>query len=158
MDTSEHSAFVERSMDPAGPLPGSPVHVRNLTFTLLSAAVVILLLQHMQPVLLPLVLGALLFYALDPAVDRLQRLRVPSAVGAALMLFIVVASCGAGRTDDAQYGSSSMVPTACGLIGGEMCGDADRVRAQFGGTIQFLGRSRFPQVLDSQSAERCPSG
>jgi hypothetical protein len=74
MDTSEHSAFVERSMDPAGPLPGSPVHVRNLAFTLLSAAVVILLLQHMQPVLLPLVLGALLFYALDPAVDRLQRL------------------------------------------------------------------------------------
>jgi predicted PurR-regulated permease PerM len=49
----------------------------------------------MQPVLLPLVLGALLFYALDPAVDRLQRLRVPRAVGAALMLFIVVASCGA---------------------------------------------------------------
>lgn len=95
MDTSEHSAFVERSMDPAGPLPGSPVHVRNLAFTLLSAAVVILLLQYMQPVLLPLVLGALLFYALDPAVDRLQRLRVPRAVGAALMLFIVVASCGA---------------------------------------------------------------
>jgi predicted PurR-regulated permease PerM len=95
MDTSEHSAFVERSMDPAGPLPGSPVHVRNLAFTLLSAAVVILLLQYMQPVLLPLVLGALLFYALDPAVDRLQRLGVPRAVGAALMLFIVVASCGA---------------------------------------------------------------
>ena len=95
MDTSEHSAFVERSMDPVGPLPGSPVHVRNVAFTLLSIAIVILLLQYMQPVLLPLVLGALLFYALDPAVDWLQRLRVPRAVGAALMLFIVVASCGA---------------------------------------------------------------
>jgi predicted PurR-regulated permease PerM len=95
MDSSEHSALVERSMDPAGPLPGSPVHVRNLAFTLLSIGVVILLLQYMQPVLLPLVLGALLFYALDPAVDWLQRLRVPRAVGAALMLFIVVASCGA---------------------------------------------------------------
>lgn len=39
---------------------------------LLSIAIVILLLRYMQPVLLPVVLGALLFYALDPAVDRLQ--------------------------------------------------------------------------------------
>jgi predicted PurR-regulated permease PerM len=45
-------------------------------------------------VLLPLVLGALLFYALDPAVDRLQKLHVPRAIGAALMLAIVIASCG----------------------------------------------------------------
>ena len=49
----------------------------------------------MQPVLLPVVLGALLFYALDPAVDRLQRLRVPRSIGAALMLSFVVTSCGA---------------------------------------------------------------
>ena len=49
----------------------------------------------MQPVLLPLVLGALLFYALDPAVDRLQKLRVARAIGAAFMLFIVIAGCGA---------------------------------------------------------------
>ena len=48
----------------------------------------------MQPVLLPLILGALLFYALDPAVDRLQRLHVPRAIGAALMLVIVVTSGG----------------------------------------------------------------
>src|SRR4030095_8298690 len=36
----------------------------------------------------------LLFYALDPAVDRLQKLHVPRALGAALMMFIVVTSCG----------------------------------------------------------------
>jgi len=70
------------------------VRVRNVAFTLLSVAIVILLLQFMQPVLLPLVLGALLFYALDPAVDRLQKLRVPRSIGAALMLCLVVTSCG----------------------------------------------------------------
>ena len=47
----------------------------------------------MQPVLLPLVLGGLLFYALAPAVDRLQKMRVPRAIGAALTLCLVVTSC-----------------------------------------------------------------
>src|SRR4029079_6887020 len=70
------------------------VRVATVAFTLLSIAIVILLLQFMQSVLLPLVLGALLFYALDPAVDRLQKLRVPRSIGAALMLFLVVTSCG----------------------------------------------------------------
>ena len=45
--------------------------------------------------LIPFVLAALLFYALDPAVDWLQKMRVPRAIGAALMLSIVVAGCGA---------------------------------------------------------------
>jgi predicted PurR-regulated permease PerM len=92
---SETSEPIAQSTDSVDRVLSSPVHVRNIAFTLLSIAIVILLLQYMQPVLLPLVLGALLFYALDPAVDWLQRLRVPRGVGAALMLFIVVASCGA---------------------------------------------------------------
>lgn len=75
-------------------LLGSPVQVRNIAFTLVSIAIVILLLQNMQPVLLPLVLGALLFYALDPAVDWLQRCHVPRAIGAAVMLTLVVSAGG----------------------------------------------------------------
>lgn len=56
-------------------------------------ASVILLLQFMQ-VILPLVLGALLFYALDPAVDRSQKRRVPRRIGAAPVLPAVITSCG----------------------------------------------------------------
>jgi predicted PurR-regulated permease PerM len=76
---------------PAGP---EIVRVRNIAFTLISVAIVILLLQHMRPVFLPLVMGGLLFYALDPAVDRLQKWHVPRALGAALMLFIVITASG----------------------------------------------------------------
>jgi predicted PurR-regulated permease PerM len=71
-----------------------PQRVRHLAFTLLAAGLVIALLQMMRPVLIPFFLGALLFYALDPAVDWLERWRVPRAVGAALMLVIVVSACG----------------------------------------------------------------
>jgi predicted PurR-regulated permease PerM len=74
--------------------PPSGIKVRNIAFTLLSIGIVTLLLQFMQPVLIPLVLGGLLFYALDPAVDRLQAWRVPRVLGAALMLTVVVAGCG----------------------------------------------------------------
>lgn len=85
----------EAPQDAGAPLAPSSVHVRNLAFTLISAAIVILLLQFMQAVLLPLVLAALLFYALDRPVDWLQNQHVPRAIGAALMLTIVVSSCGA---------------------------------------------------------------
>jgi predicted PurR-regulated permease PerM len=95
MHTLEGSELIDRPAEPGASLPQAPpIQVRNIAFVLLSIAIVVLLLQFMQPVLLPLVLGALLFYALDPAVDRLQKLHVPRALGAALTLFIVVASCG----------------------------------------------------------------
>ena len=90
---AEPDAF-DRPAEPGEPPQTPPVQVRNVAFVLVSIAIVVLLLQFMQPVLLPLVLGALLFYALDPAVDRLQKLHLPRAFGAALILCIVVASGG----------------------------------------------------------------
>ncbi len=62
-------------------------------YTLLIVGTLILLLQFMQPVLIPFVLSALLFYALDPAVDWLDRMRVPRAIGAGFMLLVVLAAC-----------------------------------------------------------------
>ncbi len=76
------------------PVRTSRRRLQNVAFTLLIVAITVLLLRFMQPVLIPLVLGALLFYALDPAVDRLEQIRVPRMIGAALMLAIVLAGCG----------------------------------------------------------------
>ncbi|RPI48593.1 MAG: AI-2E family transporter, partial [Acidobacteria bacterium] len=44
------------------------------------------LLQYMQAIFAPLAIGMLLFYALDPAVDAMERIRVPRWIGAALAL------------------------------------------------------------------------
>jgi predicted PurR-regulated permease PerM len=71
------------------------LNLARTAYTLLIVGIVILLLQFMQPVLIPLVLAALLFYALDPSVDWFERHRLPRAIGAALMLLIVLSSCGA---------------------------------------------------------------
>jgi predicted PurR-regulated permease PerM len=71
------------------------LNLARTAYTLLIVAIVILLLQFMQPVLIPLVLAALLFYALDPSVDWFERHHLPRAIGAALMLLIVLSACGA---------------------------------------------------------------
>ena len=70
------------------------MNLARAAYTLLIVGTVILLLQFMQPVLIPLVLGALLFYALDPTVDWLERHHLPRAIGAALMLLTVLAAGG----------------------------------------------------------------
>ena len=94
MHTPFGAELIDRPAESEAPPEAPPIQVRNVAFVLVSIAIVVLLLKYMQPVLLPLVLGAMLFYALDPAVDRLQKLHVPRALGAALMLFIVITSCG----------------------------------------------------------------
>jgi len=69
---------------------------RAVALWIIALGVATFLLQHMQVLLAPLAFGLLLFYALDPAVDAMQKLRVPRWIGAALALGITVAAVGAG--------------------------------------------------------------
>jgi len=55
---------------------------------------VIWLLKNTQDVLIPFVVSGLLFYALDPMVDRLERWRVPRVIGATVLLLGVVGAIG----------------------------------------------------------------
>ena len=81
----------EASLD-APPAPASVEESRGqLALTLIAGAVVVALLQYMESILVPFVISGLLFYALDPAVDWLQRVRVPRSLGAAVVLGTAVA-------------------------------------------------------------------
>lgn len=53
---------------------------------MLATATSIVLVQYLQPVLLPFVLSFLLFHALDAPVERLEGIRVPRALGAGIVL------------------------------------------------------------------------
>jgi len=79
---------IEASLD--APPPPQPASVEepsgHLAPTLIAGAAVVFLLQFMESILVPFVISGLLFYALDPAVDWLQRVRVPRTLGAAVML------------------------------------------------------------------------
>jgi predicted PurR-regulated permease PerM len=80
-----------------GPAPlviQMPVDIRHVALSLGAAVAVIWLLKNAQDVLIPFVVSGVLFYALDPFVDRLQRWRVPRAIGALVMLLAVVGAIG----------------------------------------------------------------
>src|SRR6185295_3704048 len=62
---------------------------------ILVASVFVLFLKFAAEAVVPFVLSGMLFYALDPAVDILEKWRVPRALGAALMLGSVLVGIGA---------------------------------------------------------------
>ena len=73
-----------------------PVDVRGVSLSIIAALAGIIALQYAQTVLIPVVLGVLLSYALSPMVTSLARHHVPRALGAALAVSLLVGSIGVG--------------------------------------------------------------
>ena len=98
--------------------------VRNLAVTVLACLAVVVLLQYAQSVLVPIVLGIFISYALAPFVGSLQRLRVPRAIGAGVAVVMLVSGLGLGiyTLTDQAMAIVSDVPAAAQRI-------RERVRA-----------------------------
>jgi predicted PurR-regulated permease PerM len=63
---------------------------KTVSLLIIALGVTIFLLNYMQVLLAPLAFGLLLFYALDPAVDAMERRRIPRWIGAAVMIFVTL--------------------------------------------------------------------
>jgi predicted PurR-regulated permease PerM len=82
-----------------------PVDVRSVSLTVIASLALILVLQYAQSVLIPIVLGVLISFALSPLVGSLERRRVPRAIGAAVAVLLLVGTTGVGLytlTDEAM--------------------------------------------------------
>jgi len=91
----------EAPASPAADVPGDTpaptrtrVDVRSAALTTLAIIAVVLLLQYAQAMIIPIVLGILISYALDPIVSSMARAHVPRALGAALLLTAIVGASG----------------------------------------------------------------
>ena len=76
------------------PAVSVPVDVRSATLTIIAVLALILILQYAQAVVIPIVLGILLSYALEPAVALLTRWHIPRSLAAALLLVALMAGGG----------------------------------------------------------------
>jgi predicted PurR-regulated permease PerM len=76
--------------------PVQGLDARTIALLIIALGVTIFLLQQMQSLLAPLAFGLLLFYALDPAVDAMERVLVPRWIGAALALGLTMATIAGG--------------------------------------------------------------
>jgi predicted PurR-regulated permease PerM len=68
-----------------------PIDVRNVALTVLAVLAIVLVLQYAQAVIIPIVLGVLISYALEPIVAWLTRWHLPRALAAAVVLFTLTA-------------------------------------------------------------------
>ena len=117
--------------------------------TILAVCAFIVLLKYMQDVFVPLVVSGLIFYALDPFVDALQKWKLPRAVGAALVLVTALAGTGAGAyalSDDALV-LFEKLPSAARRL-------RSAIRPGPGGLTGVLGRVQNAATeLDQTAAE-----
>jgi predicted PurR-regulated permease PerM len=71
-----------------------PVDVRSASLVVLAVLASIFALRWAAAVFIPLMLSLILTYALSPLVDRLERMKVPRIVGAALILLSIAGAMG----------------------------------------------------------------
>src|SRR5205814_10480577 len=69
-----------------------PVDVRSVALGVVVLLAVLYTLHWASAVFIPLLLGVMFSYALSPAVNRLERWRVPRPLSAALLILAVLAA------------------------------------------------------------------
>jgi predicted PurR-regulated permease PerM len=76
------------------PVARVPVDVRSAALTAVALLALVLVLQYAQAMLIPIVIGILISYALEPPVAGLTRLRIPRPIAAAIVLIAAVGASG----------------------------------------------------------------
>ena len=73
-----------------------PTDVKSLALTIIAVIATVWMLQYAQSVLIPVIIGVLISFALAPMVTALARARIPRAVGAAIACTSLVGGLGLG--------------------------------------------------------------
>ena len=73
-----------------------PRRALTIALTIVAVSAAVFLLQFTASVLIPLVVSLLLFYALDPVVNRLVRWHLPRPFAALIVMLAFMSSIGAG--------------------------------------------------------------
>ena len=87
-------AEMEPTIEPQSPLFPTPLDVRSVSLSVLAVLAVVAALHLAASLLVPLVFGLLISYALDPIVAWLGRWKIPRSLSAAVLLLAILASFG----------------------------------------------------------------
>jgi predicted PurR-regulated permease PerM len=106
---------------PSHDVPGAPLvrtDIRSLSLFVLATVACVFALREMQEVVVPIILAALLFYALAPTVNLLVRWRLPRALAASIVMVTLVSGLGGmaySLSDEAIAVMQSLPDTAARL-------------------------------------------
>jgi len=155
---------IEPAANPLPPTPGAPdepppvvvdvdnVAVRNLPLAVLATIAVILLLQFASPVFIPVVLAILISYALAGPVTSMQKRGIPPALGAGIVLLLLLALLGLGTYQlTGQVGQIiDQVPVAAQRVRERL----QQNRETSGGVVEKVQRAA--KAVDKTAAEAAP--
>jgi len=80
--------------DPSHVLLRVPMHVRSVALVLLTVLAVLATLKWASAFFIPVMIGFMLSYALSPIIDVLERLRIPRAISAAVLILGILGAAG----------------------------------------------------------------
>jgi predicted PurR-regulated permease PerM len=101
--------------DPTHVLLHLPVDVRSMALAVVAVIASLATLRWASGFFIPVMIGFLLSYALSPVVDGLERIRVPRALSAAVLIIGIIAGSGAALysfSDDANQLVASLPQAA----------------------------------------------
>jgi predicted PurR-regulated permease PerM len=78
----------------AGPVVHVPVNVRSMSLIVIAVIASLATLRWASGFFIPVMIGFLLSYALSPVVDGLERIHVPRALSAAVLILAIIAGSG----------------------------------------------------------------
>jgi predicted PurR-regulated permease PerM len=107
-DPGESANITSRSRSRIATLLQKPFDVRSISLTGLFILALFYTMYFMRSILLPIVLGLLLSYLLRPIVRALARAKIPTQLGAALILIALFISIG--------YGMSALAAPVAGWL------------------------------------------
>lgn len=81
--------------DPSHALLHVPMHVRSVTLVVLTVLAVLATLKWAAAFFIPVMIGFMFSYALSPVVDAMERLRIPRALSAAVLILGILGGTGA---------------------------------------------------------------
>jgi predicted PurR-regulated permease PerM len=95
-DLENRSVIIEEAITSIASRPAVRVQadVHNLALTVLTVLAVIFVLHWARAFFIPLMLGVMISYAFSPIVNRMQKWRIPRALGAAVLLIGIVGGTG----------------------------------------------------------------
>jgi predicted PurR-regulated permease PerM len=138
--------------DPSHALLHMPVHVRSMTLVLLAALLTIATLKWASAFFIPVMIGFLLSYALSPIVDALERVKVPRALSAGVLILGILFTAGAAAysfSDDANSLIDTL-PTAASKL-------RDKMRTRTQGRDALHTVQEAAAELEKAAAEAGPT-
>ncbi|MGQ3053947.1 MAG: AI-2E family transporter [Roseateles sp.] len=137
--TPELPAAIAPEVEPSAAAVPMSVRIRSFSLAVIAFLAVLYMLRWASTIIVPVLLGWMFSHALKPVVDRMERLRLPRALAAGVLLLSLVGGFGATGYSLADDASALLqtLPVAAQKVRKAVAAH----RAQSGGALEHVQKA-----------------